>query len=494
MRFRGIAAIAAASFFALGGQALAENVSFEGEVLSEAPWDVADDSTASGGKALRMSNRTWVTRTVTTGAPSYWISVRAKGKRCVTDAQIAVRVDDVEVYRGPVRDGMWDLAEGELDSLPRGPHSVIVQFTNPGRELIGTPLECGRDVLVDRVTIHAPFADDSFRNEPLSDSAPLDPSSGSIVAALQDQIGDADARVSNSGNGAYVMTRTFSTPVYIVPEEQPPVDVWVNGAWAVQQQLTGAPLPPDARPADPKDNPATPADESGDMNLILYQPSTDTIWEFWQLRRNNPEPAPPNWHAGWGGRITNVSQNPGYFTYHEPPHYSFGASASRLSMLAGLQRIAELERGEIDHAVDMCIPNVRTNFWVWPAQFSDDPNTELTDSTPIAEGTRFRLPASYAIPSTLPRYTRTLLAAIKRYGLVVRDRGSNACFYAEDPSPLSGEDPYNEGGNDPQNGGIFAGAWPNLSGLLRDFPWSQLQVVAVPPGSDTGPFTFRMSP
>jgi hypothetical protein len=158
-------------------------------------------------------------------------------------------------------------------------------------------------------------------------------------------------------------------------------------------------------------------------------------------------------------------------------------------MLAGLQRIAELERGNIDHAVDMCLPNIKKGIWVWPAQDSDRPGGEIPGTgAPISEGTRFRLPTSLDIDALgLPPYTRTLAKAIQRYGMVVRDRGSHACFYAEDPHP-SGEQPYNATG--PGTDGIFGGKWPNNSDLFAGFPWNQLQVIAVPPGADPGPMPF----
>jgi hypothetical protein len=487
MRTRGYAALVALLMVVLmPGQASAADRSFEAETLGEFAWHWQTDTEASGGKALRMASRTWVTKDVTTAAPSYWISVRAKGKRCVSDPQMTVRVDGQELITGRTvsADG-WKLYEAELPSLKRGTYPVVIQFTNPGKELIGTPLECERDLYVDKVTIHSPFADDSFRNQPLADSAPLDPNSTSIVADLTKQ--------KEVGYGTYTLTNQYSVPVYIVPADQPKVDVW-SPHWDVQQQVTQAPIPPNARPADPKadnlvdddsDGTTDEPDEAGDMNLLVYQPATDTIWEFWQLRRRTPQPSPPSWETEWGGRMDNVSQSPGYFTEHNPPYYSFGASASRISMLAGLQRIAELQRGEIDHAVDMCLPNIKKNFWVWPAQFTDRPGGELADpataGNPIPEGTRFRLPTSLNVDSLgLPPYTRTLAKAIQRYGLVVRDKGANACFYAEDPKP-SNSDPY---------AAIFGGLYPNNDDLFADFPWDQLQVVAVPPGSDTGPFPF----
>jgi hypothetical protein len=62
---------------------------------------------------------------------------------------------------------------------------------------------------------------------------------------------------------------------------------------------------------------------------------------------------------------------------------------------------------------------------------------------------------------------------VQRYGAVARDTSSEVGFYAEDASPL-GWDPYEE---------IFEGQPANSRGVLKNFPWRRLQVVAPPPGT-----------
>ena len=160
--------------------------------------------------------------------------------------------------------------------------------------------------------------------------------------------------------------------------------------------------------------------------------------------------------------MTDVSQNPGYFSG------SYGASGTGLPLLGGLMTISELKAGEIDHALAIAIPDTSADAVTPPAQRGDG---QTTGASAIPEGTHLRIDPSLDL-STL-NLTPTGLAiarAAQRYGIVVRDTSSVVTFYAEDPHP-TGSDPY---------GRIFGGQWP--MDVLAGFPWDHLQVVA-PPGA-----------
>jgi hypothetical protein len=430
--------------------AAASNRTLEAESMAIAPpASVVDDARASGGRAVELVRGADASGTLVTKAPAYWLSARAKGANCFGPARIDVNVDGVERFSGPVSTGRYGLAEARLPALPPGNHRVTVRLSDAG----GIPLGCEHTARIDRVDLYAPFADGSFRNRPLSPDARLSRHSKRIVASLRRQALVKPGTV-------WVNTTNWSVPVYTVPRTQPPVRV-DSPDWEVEKQLRGAPIPDDAHPADPA---------SGDSELVLYQPSTDTMWDFHHLVRK-PGAVHPRWEANWGGRMTHVSTNPGYFT-NARGGLTFGASASRLSLFGGLQTIDELERRRIDHTVDLILPNVTQGSHVWPAQDSDQFGHEIGPD-PIPEGTRFRLPASLDIAALgLPPYTRTLALAIQRHGAVVRDRGGVVSFKAEDPRPR-GYNPYPR---------IFGGRYPNQDQLLARFPWRKLEVVAPPKG------------
>jgi hypothetical protein len=288
-------------------------------------------------------------------------------------------------------------------------------------------------------------APNSVWNQPLASGAALAGNSRTLASALSRDV---------SVYGPNIETSAYSVPVYTVPASQPMVTVWLwpsnaqpESQLALQLQFIRAPIPPDARPAD-----------GTDQNLVVWQPSTDTMWEFWITNKD----AGGVWHAKWGGRIDKVSHSPGYL----PAPY--GAAASGLVEAGGLMTLQEETDGVIRHALALALPNPSSQF-VFPAQKTDGTNTS---PGAIPEGTRFRLPASLNIAALhLPRQTAMMAVAAQQYGIIVRDTASTSVtFYAEDPHQY-----IQHYGFDPYGPYLFQGQYP--SNLLASFPWSYLQVV-----------------
>jgi hypothetical protein len=287
-------------------------------------------------------------------------------------------------------------------------------------------------------------------NAPLAADAPLDPQSAAVTAAFRAEI----ARELAARTGPWIQTTDNSTPVYTVPASQPRVRVAldVTAAYGVtlQSAFAAVPLPDGARPA-----------AGADAHLTVYQPSTDSLWEFWQLRR-----LADGWHARWGGAMQNVSASPGYFSSVSWPGAGsyWGATATSLPLLGGLIRTSELQAGRIDHALAISVPNARAGLVAFPAQRTDGTSG---DPAAIPEGARLRLDPTLDIDALgLPPVARAMALAAQRYGMIVRDKTLVATgFFAEDPTP-AGADPY------PQ---LFGGQAP--IDLLARFPWDHLQLV-----------------
>ncbi len=281
-----------------------------------------------------------------------------------------------------------------------------------------------------------PFAATSFWNLPLAANAPLDEQSSAWVTELRRQLATTNP---------WINTTSYSTPVYTVPAGQPTVRVKLDTTSApLQQAFEQVPIPAGAKPA-----------AGSDAHLVVWQPATDSMWELWLASQKAD-----GWHARWGGRMTGVSKNPGYFT---APNPGWGATATSLPLLGGLMRISELESGRIDHALAFAIPHTKLwKSWSWPAQRSDG-DTDSADAIP--EGARFRLPATLDIDALkLPPVTAAIAKAVQRYGMVLRDKSGSVSFYAEDPTP-TGANPYP---------GLFK-TWTNL--LFAKFPWDRLQAL-----------------
>jgi len=289
-----------------------------------------------------------------------------------------------------------------------------------------------------------PFAANAVWNASPPANAPLAANSSALVSQLEAQV---------KAKGPWINTTPYSIPVYTVGDDQPTVPVTLDqhGPGSVGELASilaaGVPIPRDAHAA-----------AGTDKSLVIWQPGRDREWEFWQARKVDGR-----WHAVWGGRMNNVSRNPGYF--ENPPDW--GGSATSLDLLGGLMRIGELRAGHIDHALALAIPAAAKGRFVYPAQRGDGVDTS---PNAIPEGTRFRLDPKLNVNALpLPATTKMMALAAQRYGIIVRDQSGSVSFYAEDPT-TTGSDPY--GGTY----GLFDGLSPH--DLLKDFPWSHLQVVS----------------
>jgi hypothetical protein len=296
------------------------------------------------------------------------------------------------------------------------------------------------------------FSPSSFWNvEPPTD-APLDPNSAAIVGALEEEVSAAEESKEHAPN---INTTNWSVPVYTVPAGQPVVKVTLEEASespALQAAWDEVPLPANAEPA-----------AGTDKHLVVWQPSTDKLWEFWHL-----EKTASGWRAVWGGAMEKTSEDSGAYG---PEAWAgaktgWGASASSLSIAGGLITLEDLEKGAIDHALALAVPDTRAGVYATPAE-----RTDGSDSAPtsLPEGAHLRLEPGLDLAALhLPRLTLMLAEAAQRYGIFVRDTAANIAFYAQTPPP-GATDPY------PGAHGFFEGK--SAQTLLAAFPWSHLQLL-----------------
>jgi hypothetical protein len=298
------------------------------------------------------------------------------------------------------------------------------------------------------------FSPTSFWNEALPADAPLDPSSAGVVGAFDEEIASEEAAKKGAAN---INTTAWSVPVYTVPADQPTVKVTlvasrVSLSPALQTAWEAVPLPPEAKPA-----------AGTDRDLVVWQPSTDKLWEFWGLEKTEA-----GWLAKWGGAIEKDSSDSGAYGPEAWPgaKSNWGASACSLSIAGGLITLEDLERGEINHALAIAIPNTRAGEYASPAQRTDGYSTAPLS---LPEGAHLRLDPNLDLASLhLPRLTLMMAEAAQRYGIFVRDSAVNVAFVAQDPTP-TGANPYT-GAH-----GYFEGKSPQQ--LLASFPWSHLQLL-----------------
>jgi hypothetical protein len=303
------------------------------------------------------------------------------------------------------------------------------------------------------------FSPSSFWNEAVPADAPLDPSSNADVGAFATTLA-ADAQAGKAA--VNINSTAWSIPIYTVPADQPTVKVTLEDAApssALQSAWAAVPLPADAQPA-----------AGSDEHLVVWQPSSEELWEFWHLVHG-----PEGWHAAWGGAMRDVATASGAYGPEAWPGAkpTWGASASSLSIAGGLITLEDLELGQINHALAMAIPSALAGAYAAPAERTDGTSTE---PQALPEGAHLRLNPSLDLASLhLPRLTLMIAEAAQRYGIFIRDTAANVAFYAQDPTP-TGTNPY----AGPH--GYLEGKTPQQ--LLSSFPWRELQLLKMELHSD----------
>jgi hypothetical protein len=154
--------------------------------------------------------------------------------------------------------------------------------------------------------------------------------------------------------------------------------------------------------------PASPAIEGGsDRHMLLWDKSACFLYELYAAARNGSA-----WTAG-SGAIWNLRSNA-----LRPDGWT-SADAAGLPILPGLVRYDEVAAGAILHALRFTAPSTRTSH-IYPARHDAG---ESSSAALPPMGLRVRLKASVDISGFGPQ-PRVILAALKRYGMILADNGS----------------------------------------------------------------------
>jgi hypothetical protein len=154
-----------------------------------------------------------------------------------------------------------------------------------------------------------------------------------------------------------------------------------------------------------------------DHHALLLDRSACRLYELGGLERRGGR-----WHA-WAGATWSLRSN------RLRPAGWTSADAAGLPIFPGLARYDEVRRGVIDHALRFTVARTRRAY-LYPARHYA---SSLTDADLPPMGLRVRLKASFDV-SPFPRQARIVLAALKRYGMLVADNGSN-WYISGAPSP-----------------------------------------------------------
>ena len=154
-----------------------------------------------------------------------------------------------------------------------------------------------------------------------------------------------------------------------------------------------------------------------DHHALLLDRSACRLYELGGLERTGGR-----WHA-WAGAVWSLRSNK-----LRPAGWT-SADAAGLPIFPGLARWDEAKRGVIDHALRFTAARTRRAY-IWPARHYA---SSATDPSLPPMGLRVRLKASFDV-RPFPRQARIVLAALKRYGMILADNGSN-WYVSGAPSP-----------------------------------------------------------
>jgi len=147
-----------------------------------------------------------------------------------------------------------------------------------------------------------------------------------------------------------------------------------------------------------------------DSHLLTIVSDTCKLYETFATDYNGP-------HTGGSGAIFDLSSNA------LRPNTWTSADAAGLPIFPGLVRLDEVQAGAINHAIRFTVQQSDMSH-LWPARH--DAGAASNPNLPPM-GARFRLKAGYNVSGFSPQ-AQVVLAAMKHYGLIVADNGSNWFF------------------------------------------------------------------
>jgi hypothetical protein len=247
-----------------------------------------------------------------------------------------------------------------------------------------------------------PFPADNAWNQDISNS-PVDPNSSAII----DFIGATTPIHPDFGAGLYA-GQTIGIP-YDIVSGSPFVKINYT-AYGSESDPGPMPIPKNA-PIEGYPNPG-----NGDRHVLVLDRDNCWLYELYSsyAQKNG------SWDAAsaavWD--LLNDEQRPYTWT---------SADAAGLSVFAGLARYNEVASGAIEHALRFTLQNSENAFTPPASHWAGNSSNQY--APPM--GMRMRLKASFDI-SSYPPQAQVVLAALKKYGMIMADNGSSM-YISGDP-------------------------------------------------------------
>ena len=263
--------------------------------------------------------------------------------------------------------------------------------------------------------------------------APVAANSASIIGAIVARHGFAPGLHPDFGNPP-VDEALYGIPINVVDSSVPKVPVTIApDGYGDESDSVLVPIPANA--VIEGDGPAGPSDplhpeRRGDSHLLVYDRDANILYELGSAARPNElsypygDAKPPGVWGAWQVSYWDLNDN-SFRTIR-----ATSADAAGLPIMPGLVRPDETHPSVpgavpvIDHAIRMTVQRTRDAF-VFPASHEAGSGT----STALPRmGERFRLKSTFVIPADWSPEAKAIAQAMKTYGLIVADNGSDMYF------------------------------------------------------------------
>ncbi len=218
---------------------------------------------------------------------------------------------------------------------------------------------------------------------------PVHPRSRAFIASINSH-GDRFLHADFGGNGQY------GIPYTTVPATQPRLPIRFT-EYGDESDPGPYPIPLRA-----------PVEDGSDRHVLVVQRGACRLYELYHAQRGQGA-----WRAG-NGAVFDLRSN------RLRPAGWTSADAAGLPILPGLARYDEVRAGAIRHALRFTVSESQRGY-IFPARHfasaTRDPNVP-----PM--GLRLRLKAGYPL-GRFRGQARVILVALKRYGMIVADNGSD---------------------------------------------------------------------
>lgn len=264
------------------------------------------------------------------------------------------------------------------------------------------------------------FAEDSFWNQPISDSAQTDPKSGFYINLMKKDL---------SGKNFGINLKEYTIPIYEVDSTVPRVKVGNHPEHThlrhhADFDAMGVPVPEGMIPSPGDDHHVTIIDRKRGLAWDMFLAEQDSLGQWYSCT----------------GMIVDLN-GPGVFNADDFPVkddesiHQYGPSrAAGVPSFAGTIMYDEIKAGKINHKLSCALRFVAYKEYVWPAIWTDGnypggiPEGSVIQLDPDLDLSQFNL-----LPGEI-----TVAKAMQEYGMVVVDFAAGNVLYGEgllmDPS------------------------------------------------------------